>query len=233
MQWRTVLAAAADLAWGGACAACARPGPVLCHECADLVRSLPLIVPPVRPGVPFTVARGEYADELRRVILACKERQGLTLLPTLAGLVVGSAAGVLHGRWSGEPLRIVPIPSARATVAGRGFDLTASMAAGVARALRRSGLAATTWAGLRQARAARDQVGLGVAERAANRRAGFTVLPAHAAPILFIDDIVTTGATLAEAAKVMEGAGHQVVGAAVVAATRRSDDCSGQRWTSG
>ncbi len=43
-------------------------------------------------------ARGEYADELRALILACKERQGLGLVPLLTELVVGSAAAVL-GYW--------------------------------------------------------------------------------------------------------------------------------------
>ncbi len=222
MQWRTVLAAAADLALGSACAACARPGPAVCQSCAHTLRLLPAFTVPTRPEVPHTMARGEYADELRRAILACKERQGLAVVPLLAELVLGSAAALLAERWSGGPITLVPIPSTRATVAERGFDLTAMMAARTARRLRRAGLSATRWTGLRQVRAVRDQAGLGVAERAANRRATLTAGPGPSASILLIDDIVTTGATLAEAARALEAAGHSVVGAAVVAATRRT-----------
>ena len=222
MQWRSVLAAAADLAWGGACAACARPGPLICRPCAEAFRALPPAVVPVRPGVPFTVARGDYAAELRQVILACKERQGLTLVPILGELALGSAAGVLVDRWRRGPVRIVPIPSARSTVAERGFDLTSMMAAAVARGLRRRGVQALATAGLRQSRAAQDQAGLGVAERRTNRYSSLTAASGPPSAVLLVDDLVTTGATLTEAARALEAAGHTVLGAAVVAATRRT-----------
>ena len=229
MQWRSVLAAAADLAWGGACAACGRPGPVLCDDCTGELRALLPFAVPARPGVPHTVATGEYADGLRRVILACKERQGLTLVPLLADLALGSAAAVLIDRWHGGRLRVVPIPSARSTVAERGFDLTGMMATRVARELRRRGLEAEAWRGLRQARTARDQAGLGVAERAANRRATLAAKPSAPAGVLLLDDIVTTGATLGEATRALESSGHVVLGAAVVAATRRTGRAAGVR----
>ncbi len=126
--------------------------------------------------MPVTVARGDYADDVRRVILACKERQGLTLVPVLAELAVGSAALLLERRWDGRPLHLVPVPSARATVAARGFDLTAMMAARVARTLRRHRLDALVWPALRLACApGAIQAGLDVAQRAANRRASMSV----------------------------------------------------------
>ena len=42
------------------------------------------------------------ADELRALILACKERQGLGLVPLLAELAVGSVAAVLREREKGQ-----------------------------------------------------------------------------------------------------------------------------------
>ncbi|MBK8445967.1 MAG: ComF family protein [Micropruina sp.] len=222
MGWRAVLAAGADLAWGGACAACLRPGPVLCAGCAAALHDRPALAVPVRAGVPFTIARGDYADDLRRVILACKERQGLTLVPVLAELLVGSAASLLEERWDGRPLRLVPVPSSRATVAGRGFDLTAMMAGRVARTLRRHQLDARAWPGLRPLRSARDQAGLDVAQRAENRRASLGARAGEPGAVLLVDDIITTGATLAEAARALGEAGHTVLGAAVVAATPRT-----------
>ena len=65
---------------------------------------------------------GEAADygELRALILACKERQGLGLVPLLGDLLLGSAAAVVRDRWPGGPALLVPVPSARATVAERG-----------------------------------------------------------------------------------------------------------------
>ena len=70
------------------------------------------------------------------------------------------------------------------------------------------------------ARAHRAQKLLDVAERERNLRGAFRVrrdVAGHR--ILLIDDVVTTGATLREAARVLALAGAEVVGAAVAAST--------------
>ena len=73
------------------------------------LRSLAPAAVTVRHGVPPTYARGAYADDLRAVILACKERQGLGLVPVLAELVTGSALALLRDRWVGGPVLVVPV----------------------------------------------------------------------------------------------------------------------------
>lgn len=218
-----MLDAAADLAWGGCCAACGRPGPVCCPDCARAVRALAPRPVPVGDGRPLTWARGDYAGELRALILACKERQGLTLVPLLGDLVLGSAAALVRERWRSGPVLLVPVPSARATVAERGFDLTWSMARRAARRLARLGLDVRPKRALTLSGDSRDQVGLSVADRAANRRRSMRSLPMAAAQVVLLDDIVTTGATLADAARALERDGHALLGAAVVAATPRLD----------
>ncbi len=223
MGWRGLVDAAADLAWGGSCAGCGRPGPVCCPGCADGVRGLPPR-PVADGGVAGAIwARGEYSAELRALILACKEREGLGLVPLLGDLVLGSVAAVVHDRWRGGSVLLIPIPSSRATVAARGFDLTWLLARRTARRLARIGLDVRARRGLALASGSRDQVGLGVADRASNRRHGIRALPGAAAQVVLVDDIVTTGATLDAAAGALRAIGHRVLGAGVIAATPRLD----------
>ena len=221
MGWRRVLDAAADLAWGGSCALCGCAGAAVCRGCADGLRALPPRPAPAASGQPATWSRGDYADELRSVILACKERQGLRLVPLLAALVRGSAAAALRATWTTGPVLLVPIPSSRAAVAARGFDLTAAMASRAARELCRTGLPVRPWRGLLPVRAARDQSGLDVAARADNRRGSLAARLGPDGAVLLIDDIVTSGATLAEAARALSVEHRSILGAAVIAATPR------------
>jgi predicted amidophosphoribosyltransferase len=67
-----------------------------------------------------------------------------------------------------------------------------------------------------------DQAGLSAADRAANLggaiQARFDLLGHR---VIVVDDVITTGATLAEAARALRAAGAEVPAAAVVAATER------------
>ena len=76
--------------------------------------------------------------------------------------------------------------------------------------------------GMKVVLADRDQAGLDVAQRAANRRASMSVRARAPRTVLLVDDIITTGATLSEASRALQQAGHTVLGAAVVAATPRT-----------
>jgi predicted amidophosphoribosyltransferase len=72
------------------------------------------------------------------------------------------------------------------------------------------------------ARAHRAQKELAVHLRDRNLRGAFRLRrPVAGHRILLIDDVVTTGATLREAARVLREGGAEVVGAAVVASTER------------
>ncbi len=79
---------------------------------------------------------------------------------------------------------------------------------------------------LRHTRPVADQARLGRAERTANLRGALATREASRALVvgatcLVVDDVVTTGATLAEAARALRRAGARHVAAATVAATPR------------
>ncbi|MGK5628594.1 ComF family protein [Streptomyces sp. URMC 123] len=208
------------------CAGCGRARGPLCGRCrAKLVGSGPRRVrpDPRPPGLPVTHAAAPYADEVRAVLLAHKERGALALAEPLGAALAG-AVGATHGLGQGPPPLIVPVPSARRAVAARGHDPVPRMARAAASRLRRSGYGVRVAAVLRQRRPVADQAGLTARQRAANLRGALEVTGGgrrlvSAAPVVLVDDLMTTGASLAEAARAVAAAGGRVAGAAVVAAT--------------
>lgn len=226
--------AAADLMLGARCTSCERPAFGLCRECAAQLRELtPEQVGRRVPGFPLTVAAGPYHGGLRRTVLAAKERQGLVQLPLLSRLLAGAVAELLLRGEPRLPVVLVPVPSVRARVIERGIDLTASLAGGAARQLRRCGVPVRVERIVRLAREPDDQAGLGRTARLANSRDAYWCRPKlPTGSVIVIDDVVTTGATLAAVTEALRQAGCVPFGAATVAQTPRRGDLSApaSRW---
>jgi predicted amidophosphoribosyltransferase len=193
------------------------------------------------------VAAGAYRAELAQCLLSFKSHGQARLGAELARALARSlhaAAGQTQG------LVLVPVPSSAAAFRKRGFSpvhlLLRRLARGdalpgftVADALRKTGPSARSRMPpalplLDRLRAApkRDlslsggQKGLGRGARArrvrGSMRARSGPWPARVKgrPCIIVDDVLTTGATLAEAARALRAAGAVVSGAVVVAATR-------------
>jgi predicted amidophosphoribosyltransferase len=117
------------------------------------------------------------------------------------------------------------VPSARSAVRSRGHDHALRLARAAAAQLRARGADVRAAALLAPARSVADQSGLTAAQRAANLRGALRCTAGPAGAVLVVDDVMTTGATLVEAVRALRGAGHEVVGAAVLGATvRRAAD---------
>jgi predicted amidophosphoribosyltransferase len=220
--------AARDLLLGTHCVGCARPGRLLCGDCSALLPTHPDVAwpSPTPPGLVSPFAAASYEGTVREMVLGHKERRLLALRRPLAALLARAveASGV------NGPLVLVPVPSRPATVRARGHDPTYSMTSGAAAALRDGGVDAVAWSLLRLLPGVADQAGLDAAERAANLSGSMACSgPAlrrlarlrPRARIIVCDDVLTTGATLREAQRALEGVGLKVPAAAVVAATRR------------
>jgi predicted amidophosphoribosyltransferase len=104
----------------------------------------------------------------------------------------------------------------------RGSDVVDELARDSARLLGRIGMDVRVEQALTYARATADQSGLDSSARAANLRGAFRLrrgvlrTPAN---VIVIDDILTTGATVGEAVRVLTESGKRPIGVAVVAAT--------------
>jgi predicted amidophosphoribosyltransferase len=226
-------AVAGDLLLGAQCPGCDRAGWGLCVGCRGATSATPgyLTRPdPGPPGFPLTATAGPYDAVLSRLISAHKEHQALTLTSFLGGrlavalrVLTSVYADGERGRPAG-PLVLVPVPSAPEAVRARGLDATWALARAAARTRPGPEVVAVRRL-LVQSRQVQDQVGLGAAARLENLAGGFRVTRTRLAPrsrVVIVDDVVTTGASLTEAARALRTAGIPVLGAATVAATVRS-----------
>ncbi len=208
-----------DLVLPRTCPGCRAPGSGLCHACRELLDgpALGLVRPrPCPPGLPPLSALLEYGGPVQRLLLAHKERGRLQLTAPL-GRALATAVQV-HGR---DPVVLCPVPSSPKAVRQRGQDHAMRLARAGAVALRSRGVDAIAARLLVPARQVADQSGLSSAERAANLHGALRATGVPRGRVVIVDDVVTTGATLVEAARALTAFGHLVGGASVIAATAR------------
>jgi predicted amidophosphoribosyltransferase len=208
-----------------ACAGCGRLDEPLCRACRDALPRAGWPVPDLAEhDAPPTWAGGDYAGVLQRVVLSFKDDGRHDLAPVLGRCLARSAASALADLGLPGPVVLVPAPSSRAAVRRRGADLTGGLAADAASWLRRRGHAVVVARVLVQRRRVRDQAGLGANARHDNLAGALAVRHPRAVAdrrVLVVDDVVTTGATLAAAACALEESGAVVLGAVTIAATPR------------
>ncbi|NLU76709.1 ComF family protein [Streptomyces sp. HNM0575] len=211
------------------CAGCGLPRVrgELCERCgAALAGAVPRRVwpTPVPSGLPRVYSALPYADQVREVLLAHKERGALRLAAPLGALLAATVreaaaqtprpGGMGEGVGGGEaPLTLVPVPSSQRSIAARGHDPVRRIALVAARELRRGGVPARVLTVLRQRRTVADQAGLTAQQRAANLGGALELVPGGGRLLtgktLLVDDVMTTGASLAEAARALgRYAGH-------------------------
>lgn len=196
------------------CAGCDRPGVDLCDDCSAL------LVPEPRArlladGTPLSTAL-DFDGVPAQVVRALKEdgrtRLARPLGPALRAAILG--AGTRAARAGADPDAIVlaPVPPSRAAMRRRGYAVVEVM-------MRAAGAHPVRL--LAPDRPAGDQRLLGRGERARNVVGTMRVRASTDAPVVVVDDVVTTGATLGEAVRVLRAAGVDVVGAVALAATPR------------
>src|SRR4029077_8111221 len=145
----------------------------------------------------------------------------------LACAVAAAVADLAPGP---APLLLVQVPSRPATLRQRGHDPTGSLVRAAAARLCADGLPCRAVALLRTRPGLADQSALGAAARAVNlagalrvhppalRRLARAGRPHH---VVVCDDVLTTGATAAEAQRALTGVGLPPLAVPAVAATQR------------
>lgn len=201
---------------------------MLCARCrAALSGAAPRRVrpEPEPAGLPVTHAAARYADEVRAALLAHKERGALALTRPLGEALAGAVraglreaarlgSGGLVGPVHGDrgAVLLVPVPSAPRAVRARGHDPALRIARAAAGVLRRQGVPASVLPALRQRRGVADQSELDARQRLANLAGALAVAPGcgrlllRGGQVVLVDDLMTTGASLAEAARAVRTA---------------------------
>jgi ComF family protein len=185
------------------CAGCGAAGSWLCLACRELCE-------PVRDG--RITAAGTYGGALREAIHRFKYGGERALANELGTLVAERVAGDLA---TGVPLDvIVPAVLHRERARIRGYDQAWLLATVIAD---RTGLPLRV--PLRRIRPAAPQVELDRAARAENLRGAYVAEAGavRGARVALVDDVATTGATLAAATGALRAAGARDVRSYVVA----------------
>ncbi|OHA08394.1 MAG: hypothetical protein A3B37_01670 [Candidatus Sungbacteria bacterium RIFCSPLOWO2_01_FULL_59_16] len=219
-----------DLVFPQTCVSCRQEGEYLCESCrgrlAPQVPSCPVCSRRNFTGILCAscaetaglrrfLAPFSYRDPLARdLVHAFKYEGARELAPLLAGEIAGCLAA-----YAIRPIAsslLVPIPLSRARLRERGFNQSELLASELAKRL---GLPVAR--ALRRRRDTASQIEMtSYKERRRNVSDAFRVRDPDAVrnrPVILVDDVSTSGATLAEAARALRAAGARTVWAVVIA----------------
>ena len=204
----------AELVAPSTCAACDAPTKrhvLFCPPCA-------IAVLPAARQPPGAHAVFEYGGAIATAVVRLKYAGRFDLASRLAPVMAAAMAPL------GIPLDVVlPVPLHPARLAERGFDQAALLAGPVARALR---LPLAT-RGLERTRATPRQASLDRAARASNVASAFRCRSPRAVEgrrVLLVDDVRTTGATLAACLATLLASGASGVTTLVLASRDRQEN---------
>lgn len=229
---RRALAELFDLAWPVTCAGCDRWSTPWCETCAASTVGEPLRVRPSLAPQLVVHAATPFDGAIRRGVTVFKDEGRSDLAPVLGALLrtaVASALGEHLADHVTGPKRwlLVPVPSSPAATRTRGRfplgEVVRASLGGDRGTPRRDVLAEAHL--LRSVRRTADQSHLSRAQRGANVAGAFALAgrrdthPPGRCGVVLVDDVVTSGATLASAHGALRRGGYATVLLATVAAT--------------
>lgn len=226
-----------DIVLPPVCANCGRVGDLFCAACRGQIE---WVVEPVcescgrptKPGVSPCIACARaplplkqvraaalYADPIQHVLHRFKYEGLFALAGPLAEVMF-----LAWPHWQQSIDLVLPIPLHKARMRERGYNQAELLMRAVEQQLHWEPHSPPT--ALIRIRHTRPQVGMSWSQRRANVRRAFVADPGHVVgkKVLLIDDVYTTGATLAAAAEALLNAGASSVSAYCLASADRVQD---------
>lgn len=194
------------------CLGCGQADVWLCENC---LKKIPLnrdddwrkldLEPSFLDG--FFVAAEWESKTLQEVIHKFKYNFAQELAPALSELLIKKMADISAAREELKNCVIVPVPLHKKRFAWRGFNQAEILASGLAQHfdLRMDNNL------VRRVKYTKPQVKLSADERAKNIKEAFNVVKQIPKNILLVDDVITTGSTMNEIAKVLKQNGAEKV----------------------
>lgn len=177
----------------------------------------------LRSPPPFarSIAAVDYAFPWSNLVTAFKFHQALDLATALAGLL----ADAVQASNAAPPSLLLPVPLSAERLAERGANQAWELARRVGRQL---GIEARSWV-LRRLIDTPQLANLPREQRTAHIRGAFGLAPeqahrVHGQRVALVDDVMTSGATAAEAARVLRAGGASEVQVWVLARTPAPQD---------
>lgn len=210
-----------------------RIGGVLCAVCGERLTTAYTLSPEDgealcelcrRAGPPYVRASayGSYEGGLRELIHLLKYNQVRFAAPVL-GRMLAEAIDDLRPCFA-APVVVIPVPLYSGKFRQRGFNQAEMIARAALKLL--PGSFELNPKALERKRETQSQIGLSRHQRRENMRGAFEVVAAHAIvgrEVLLVDDVMTTGTTVSECARVLRRAGASKVYVATVARTLKAE----------
>jgi ComF family protein len=200
-----------QLVFTPSCLICKRYGVELCPSCIKKIQ-------PFRARdlseIEECYCAGEYAEWLRDAIICYKN--GETKYTEFLSKILFKT---LESFMPLENLTLIPIPSSSQKIRLRGFDSMANLCKNI---ICESKSINVETSNLFLRREVADQVGLSALQRQENLAGAFGTHKTINGTVVIVDDVVTTGATLNNAARALKFAGAQRVFALALCGTPKT-----------
>lgn len=167
------------------------------------------------------VAFGSYDGNLRELLHLLKYDRVQSAAPVLGGMLAAAICRLGDGVLA-RPLIVIPVPLFAGKRRERGFNQAQTLAEIALRSFGPNSRMELRPGLLRRVRATQSQIGLTRHQRRENLRGAFAVTAPEkirGREVLLVDDVMTTGTTAAECARVLRRAGATTVWVATVART--------------